>query len=212
VEEGVLRDAAAVAARVLADVWPDGRAIIDVESHALDFRVSARHDGVTVVRTGEAMGAALRDVIDLGEAVESCALPRGAWRTPDGRVAVELSRQRFRRRPRPTHWAVAEVEDLCRRLNAITEVVVGVEERFCRVCGFDDRLESARYIGGSPQYIICPCCGSESGVDDVLPEWVRQARGAWFARGRTWREPNDRPADWDPDAALAALSAKWRNP
>ena len=209
-EDGVMGRAAAVAARVLAELWPDGRAVIDVESHASDFVVSGRHDGVTVVRTGEGRGAALWDVVDLGDTGLTRPLPRGAARTPDGRISVTLPRRPLRRRPRPVHWTEAEVEDLCRQLNDQDVAVLGLAETSCRVCGFDDPSE-CRYVGGAPQYVICPCCGSESGVDDLRPESVRRARDAWVAHGRPWREPGQRPADWDPGAALAALPARWRD-
>jgi hypothetical protein len=209
-DEDRMRRAAAVAARVLVDLWPDGSAVISIDDLGpLHFVVSAERDGVRVQRTGEAMGRELWDVIEMGEA-HIFQLPSGARRVSKGVVSVGLPRRRFRR-PRPVHWAEEEVEELCKGLNAIDAVVLGTEESFCRVCGFDDELESERYFVGEPQYIVCPCCGSESGVDDLRPEMVRQARRAWVGSGRMWREPEERPADWDPDAALAALPARWRD-
>jgi hypothetical protein len=87
------------AARVLANLGSDGRVITDVEDvSSLHFVVSAQHDGVAVRRTGEVMGSALWDVIELGES-EPFALPDGARRTSDGVVAVELPARRFRSRP-----------------------------------------------------------------------------------------------------------------
>jgi hypothetical protein len=86
----------------------------------------------------------------------------------------------------------------------------GVDETSCRVCGYDDHLDE-RYFVGEPQYIICDCCGSESGPDDLYPDRVRRSRAKWIEGGRTWPDVLDRPADWDPDAALAALPAKWRD-
>jgi hypothetical protein len=53
-------------------------------------------------------------------------LPAGAHTTPSGTVSVELPR-RLLRRPRPVHWTEDEVEDLCRRLNAIDAVVMGAD-------------------------------------------------------------------------------------
>lgn len=208
--EDLMRCAAEAAARVLADLWPDGRAIVSIDDVGpLNFLVSAEHDGVRVKRTGEAMGRELWDVIEMGEA-HIFDVPSGARRVSNGVVSVALPRRRFRR-PRPVHWTEAEVEELCRGLNAIDAVVLGTEESFCRVCGFDDQLEAERYFVGEPQYIICPCCGSESGVDDLTPAMVRKARRAWVERGRTWQEPEERPAGWNPDTALAALPARWRD-
>jgi hypothetical protein len=141
--EDLMRRAASVAARVLADLWPDGRAVANIEDvSALHFVVSAQHDGVAVRRTGEIMGSALWDVIELGES-EPFKLLDGARRTPDGTVSVELPARRFRGRPRPRprHWSEDEVEKLCRRLNDIDTVVIGTRETFCRVCGYDDNLD-----------------------------------------------------------------------
>jgi hypothetical protein len=201
--------AAAAAARVLADLWPDGRAVASIEDvSALHFVVVAEHDGVVVRRTGEVMGSALWDVVDLGES-EPFKLLDGARRTPDGSVSVELPARRFRGRPRPRHWTEAEIEQLCRRLNQIDTVVVGTKETFCRVCGYDDLDE--RYFVREPQYLTCACCGSESGPDDLNSDLVRRSREKWVEGGRTWQNPQERPADRDPDAALAALPAKWRD-
>jgi len=76
--------------------------------------------------------------------------------------------------------------------------------------GFDDHLDD-RYLVAEPQYIFCDCCGSESGPADLYPDLVRRSRTGWIEAGRMWPDLADRPADWDPDAALAALPAKWRD-
>jgi hypothetical protein len=205
-----MRRAAAVAARVLTDLWPDDRAVVSIDDLGpLHFVVAAQHDGVRVRRTGEAGGRALWDVIEMGEA-HIFDVPPGARRVSDGVVSVALPRRRFRR-PRPVDWTEVEVEQLCRGLNAIDAVVLGIEETFCRVCGFDYDFEAEFWFVGVPQHVTCPCCGNESGVQDLTPEIVRRARRAWIEAGRTWHEPEERPADWDSDAALAALPAKWRD-
>jgi hypothetical protein len=84
------------------------------------------------------------------------------------------------------------------------------KETFCRVCGYDDHLDE-RYFVGEPHYIFCDCCGSEPGPDDLYPDLVRRSRQRWIEARRMWPDVLDRPADWDPDAALAALPAKWRD-
>jgi hypothetical protein len=207
--EDLMRRAAA-AAGVLADLWPDGRAAVRIDDvTSSHFVVSARNDGVTLRRTGEVMDGALWDVIDLGES-EPFLVPDGARRTADGVVSVELPARRFRRRPRPRLWTAEEVEELCRRLNRIDRLVIGTKETFCRVCGFDDHVDE-RYLGGGPTYTTCPCCESESGLDDRAVEDVRRARRAWVDGGRRWRHPEERPADWDPAAALSALPGTWRD-
>jgi hypothetical protein len=45
-------------------------------------------------------------------------------------------------------------------------------ENICRVCGLDEGED--RWTGpDGEQYIICPCCGAESGVEDIRLDWVR---------------------------------------
>lgn len=208
--EDLMRGAAAVAAQVLADLWPDGRAVVGMaDVSPTHFEVCAQHDGVRVRRTGEA-GGGLSDVVDLGQS-EPFRVPPGARRISAGVVSVRLPRRGLRRRPRPVHWTPAEVADLCRRLNAVDALVIGTGETACRVCGFDDQLGSERYFAGEPQYLTCSCCGSRSGPDDLRSDLVRRSRRRWVEGGRAWRYPEDRPADWDPDAAIAALPARWRD-
>ena len=156
----------------------------------------------------EYCGGRLWDGIELGES-EPFVLFDGARRTSDDVVSVELPDRRFRRRLRPRRWTEDEVEKLSSQLNAIDTVVIGTREAFCRVCGSDEGED--RYVVGAPQYVICSCCESESGLEDRGPEEVRRARRAWIEGGRTWRYPEHRPAGWDPAVALAALPAKWRD-
>lgn len=81
-------------------------------------------------------------------------------------------------------------------------------ETVCRVCGFDDGDE--RWTGpDGAQYVICPCCGAESGVDDVLVRWVRRYRLRWIRAGRPWWS-GDAPASWDPDHQLRLVPPEWR--
>jgi hypothetical protein len=60
-DKELMSRAAATAAQVLAEQWPDDRAIVEIEGvgdlYFLYFLVSARRGGVRVRRTGELMGA-----------------------------------------------------------------------------------------------------------------------------------------------------------
>jgi hypothetical protein len=98
-----------------------------------------------VRRTGEVMGSALWDVIDLGQS-EPFKLrdgpPQGAGRERVGRAT------RTAIRGRPRRWTEDAVEKLSRQLNAIDTVVIGTRETFCRVCGFDKG--DYRYFVGEP--------------------------------------------------------------
>ncbi len=82
-------------------------------------------------------------------------------------------------------------------------------ETVCRVCGFDEGDE--RWTGpDGAQYVICPCCGAESGVEDVLLRWVRRHRLRWIRAGHSWWSRQEPPAGWDPDEQLAQVPPAWR--
>ena len=211
-----MQRAAATAARVLGELWPEGRATeIEHDVHSMGFAVEMECDGVRVRRIADLRDSLLYDTISLGN-LPPHALPRGARllepgpETAPGTVAVDIPKaRRWSRRPRPMYWTEDEIEALSRLLNEVAEAVLGVVESRCRVCGLDE--DDERFVGGSPQYVICHCCESESGVDDSTREEVSRARRKWVEGGRQWRYPKARPADWDPDAALAALPPKWRD-
>lgn len=82
-------------------------------------------------------------------------------------------------------------------------------ETLCRVCGFDDG--DVRWTGpDGAQYVICSCCGAESGVDDVLLTWVRRDRLRWIRSGRPWWSGEGPPEQWNPDAQLSLVPPAWR--
>lgn len=63
----------------------------------------------------------------------------------------------------------------------------------CRVCGWN--------LGGpgwapSPQYIICACCGAESGVDDLDERQASRYLLAWISKGGGWFLPQEMPEGW----------------
>src|SRR5688572_3476448 len=63
-------------------------------------------------------------------------------------------------------------------------------DNFCRVCGFDCGEPLWVDDGTTPTYLICPCCGAESGLDDETPEQVRQYRDEWLMDNTKWaRQP-----------------------
>ncbi|WP_431035763.1 hypothetical protein ACQYWQ_17710 [Streptomyces sp. P6-2-1] len=85
---------------------------------------------------------------------------------------------------------------------------VPVEET-CRVCGLGG--EGALWNEyGVPQYLICPCCGVESGVEDETYARVQASRAQWLASGAEWKEPEYRPAHWNLEEQLARIPAQWR--
>jgi hypothetical protein len=85
----------------------------------------------------------------------------------------------------------------------------GMVESICRVCGFDEDDERWTRSDGA-QYVICSCCGAESGVDDLNLRWVRDYRSKWIAAGCAWFSPEVRPANWQLDRQMSGLPVAWR--
>jgi len=84
----------------------------------------------------------------------------------------------------------------------------------CLVCGLafigDDSELPWGPDGESPTFNFCPCCGVEFGYGDFTIESVRQRRSEWVAAGHEWRQPDERPAEWDLEAQLARLPERVR--
>ncbi len=78
-------------------------------------------------------------------------------------------------------------------------------EELCLVCGWD--LGEAGWSAAGPEYVICDCCGSESGVDDCGYATMRAVRVGWARQGYLWSNPPSMPPDWSRDVARAQL---WR--
>jgi hypothetical protein len=83
-------------------------------------------------------------------------------------------------------------------------------ELHCRVCGLEQSAPPWGADGTSPTFEICPCCGTEFGYEDGLPDAVTRARELWLKNGAAWFEPNARPPDWNVDAQLLHVPAKYR--
>ncbi len=211
-----MQRAAEVAARVLAELWPEGCATsVEQVAASMHFAVGMECDGITVRRVADVRDSLLYDEISLGDR-RPRLLPRGARQLDPGpevlpgTVAVDIPEQHWwQRRPRPLYWTEYEVEGLCRRLNEIDAYVIGAFETRCRVCGYDDG--ETRWLGRDPLDDVCHCCGAVSGVDDSSAGQVARARASWVEKGRPWLRPEDRPDVWDPATALAALPPKWRD-
>ncbi|MDX3456240.1 hypothetical protein PV396_30600 [Streptomyces sp. ME02-8801-2C] len=84
-----------------------------------------------------------------------------------------------------------------------------LEETVCRVCGQDDGT-LLRDGYGVPLYVICDCCGIESGLGDDHLSKVRETRGYWVADGARWDVPSRRPENWDLLEQLSHIPAEWR--
>lgn len=79
----------------------------------------------------------------------------------------------------------------------------------CRICGLD--------LGEPPwgedekcaMYIICECCGAESGIQDYSVKSCREYRENWLSRGGRFREPKYKPADWSLEEQLTHIPRKY---
>ncbi len=66
----------------------------------------------------------------------------------------------------------------------------------CPVCGYD------HLIRPPADHLICPCCGTQFGLDDEDLTYA-ELRLAWVANGARWWSPNTAPpANWDPTRQL----------
>ncbi len=64
----------------------------------------------------------------------------------------------------------------------------------CRVCGFDI---GGGWDGGQPMYIICSCCGAESGLDDHPTRTALGYLIEWVVAGTPWFDPAEKPDHWN---------------
>lgn len=77
----------------------------------------------------------------------------------------------------------------------------------CLVCGWDFEEPS---WAPHPLYLICGCCGSESGVEDIDERSAREALLRWVARGAPWFTRSERPYGWSIVRHLAVMGIEVR--
>lgn len=70
-----------------------------------------------------------------------------------------------------------------------------MKEYICRVCGYDNSPEEF-WEDNNPMYIICPCCGCESGNEDYTIESAKEYRIEWIEKGMKWFDNSLKPEDW----------------
>lgn len=88
-----------------------------------------------------------------------------------------------------------------------------VIDTHCRVCGWSDPVHPEELWQGSvPLYVICSCCGSESGTEDSSWRTALRARKAWLDAGARWFAPEERPPDWDLAAQLERVRSRRGSP
>ena len=78
----------------------------------------------------------------------------------------------------------------------------------CPICGHRGLSEPARTAESGGSYEVCQSCGFEFGVTDDDSAFSDLAwRWLWIAQGMPWSSLwyRPQPADWDPEAQLAAV-------
>jgi hypothetical protein len=83
-------------------------------------------------------------------------------------------------------------------------------ESICRVCGYDDVGEERWTARDVAEYVICPCCGAESGFEDDDLRLVREYRTKWVQAGCSWFNPDQRPDMWSLDPQAEHIPEAWR--
>jgi|ERR1041385_7221145 hypothetical protein len=73
----------------------------------------------------------------------------------------------------------------------------------CPVCFYPELVNPPK------DYAICPCCGTEFGLDDI-GETHLQLRAAWIRRGMPWFSHYIRPPrTWDPSKQVGIYRAAY---
>ncbi|MFD3442942.1 hypothetical protein ACFWU3_36275 [Streptomyces sp. NPDC058685] len=82
-------------------------------------------------------------------------------------------------------------------------------ETVCRICGLD--VGEVRFDEhGLALFVICGCCGTESGVGDDTVAQARLLRDRWLDAQAVWFDPGTRPAEWELQGQLHKIPSRWR--
>ncbi len=170
---------------------------------------SARHTAVTNVFTGRpARGIVNRAIRELG--------PLSADAPPFPLAAAAMTPLRAKAEAHGSGdfsplWC-GQNPDGCREVSAAELTLAlasGGPEYHCRVCGLLQDEPPWGDDGKSPNFVICPCCGTEFGYEDCSPDAARRARAEWISRGGDWFSPAARPDNWSRAAELKMVPAQF---
>jgi hypothetical protein len=80
-------------------------------------------------------------------------------------------------------------------------------ESICRVCGYSDGSIRWEYFEGVlySQFLICDCCGAESGYEDCLLTAIQNYRREWLESGTKWFCQKSKPENWNLEKQLAHI-------
>lgn len=79
----------------------------------------------------------------------------------------------------------------------------------CRVCGYDNSPDEF-WEDDNPTYVICPCCGCESGNEDYTIESVKEYRQKWLDKKTVWFENKLKPDNWVLSEQLEKIPEEYR--
>lgn len=79
----------------------------------------------------------------------------------------------------------------------------------CRICGYKNESYPWGEDGKSPSYQICPCCGSQFGVDDITPENMQKYFEQWKIDQYKWSNAKLKPKNWTIEYQL---KYNWKTP
>ena len=90
------------------------------------------------------------------------------------------------------------------------------ERHRCPVCGWDG-LDRPAWVEDAAADEICPCCGTQWGLDDAVPGGVEgrvrrhaELRARWVEDGAVWWSSTPAPPGWDAGAQLGGPGRRGR--
>lgn len=81
---------------------------------------------------------------------------------------------------------------------------------YCRVCGLYSEELPWGYDGMNPAYIICDCCGVESGNEDYTVESTKKYREEWIKKGALWFKSKEKPEDWSLELQMKNIPDEYK--
>ncbi|MEK8129908.1 hypothetical protein WMW72_18555 [Paenibacillus filicis] len=69
-------------------------------------------------------------------------------------------------------------------------------------------MNKPQYLeSGAPNFNVCPCCGFQSGYDDLVHgKSVDTYRAMWLKEGAPWLNEKKKPVDWNLDKQLMNIT------
>lgn len=85
-----------------------------------------------------------------------------------------------------------------------------MKDHYCRVCGLYSEEKPWGEDGKSPAYLICQCCGVESGYEDYTLESTIEYREQWIANGAKWFDLKRKPENWNLEEQMRNIPDEYK--